>query len=192
MAELNYSDPSVDQGATVVITHRIREGEHASYETWLNEIGPVCRGFPGHLDWQIIRPITGLSGTYTVVIRFDSEQHLKDWMHSEERKRLVEKVRPLFVTDDDFFISTGLDFWFTPEGAKAKVPPRWKQVLVTFIALYPLVLAVPLITGQVYGAMRISEYHLLTTAIGTGLIVLLMAYVVMPYITKLVQRWLFD
>ena len=30
------SDDSLDQGATVVITHRVREGKHAEYETWLD------------------------------------------------------------------------------------------------------------------------------------------------------------
>ena len=46
-----------DEGATVVITHRVREGQHERYEEWLNEIGPLCRLSPGHLHWQIIHPL---------------------------------------------------------------------------------------------------------------------------------------
>jgi hypothetical protein len=61
----------------------------------------------------------GLTETYTVIIRFDTAAHLQQWMESSTRARLIEKVRPLFVTGDDFFISSGLDFWFTPGGAKA-------------------------------------------------------------------------
>ncbi len=62
-------------------------------------------------------------------------------MESPTRARLIEKVQPLFVAGDDFF-SSGLDFWFSPAGAKAKVPVRWKQYLVTWSAIYPLVLGV--------------------------------------------------
>jgi antibiotic biosynthesis monooxygenase (ABM) superfamily enzyme len=51
----------------------------------------------------------------------------------------------LLVTGDDFFVSSGLDFWFTPAGAKAKVPVRWKQFLVTWSEIYPLVPGVPFI-----------------------------------------------
>ena len=117
----------VAQGATVVITHRIREDKHADYEAWLAEIAPLCKASQGHLDWHIIRPIAGLTETYTIIIRFDTDAHLKQWMESSVRARLIEKVGPLLVTGDDFFVSTGLDFWFAPGGAKATVPVRWKQ-----------------------------------------------------------------
>ena len=72
-------------GATVVITHRVRERKRTDYERWLNEIAPLCRASPGHLDWHIIRPIPGLTETYTVVIRFDTRAHLQDWMESPVR-----------------------------------------------------------------------------------------------------------
>ena len=35
-------------------------------------------------------------------------------MESSERQRLIEKIQPLFVSSDDFYINSGLDFWFTP------------------------------------------------------------------------------
>jgi uncharacterized protein len=180
-----------DHGATVVITHRIREGASTAYEDWLQEIGPVCRSFPGHLDWQIIRPITGLSGTYTVVIRFDTEEHLRQWMYSDERKRLIEKVRPLFVDEDRFHIRTGLDIWFAPEGANVSVPMRWKQFLVTWSAIFPLVLGMPLLITPLFRALGIPENHYLLTFVVTGTVVFLMAYVVMPHYTRLIRRWLF-
>jgi len=184
-------ESSVDQGATVVITHRVREGRHAEYENWLDEIAPLCKASPGHLDWHIVRPISGLTETYTVIIRFDTEAHLQQWMESPARAYLIEKVRPLFVTGDDFFVSSGLDFWFTPGGAKAKVPVRWKQYLVTWSAIYPLVLGVPLIVMPALRRIGAPDNHLLSTLAVTGTVVFLMVYVVMPRYTKLIKRWLF-
>ncbi len=185
------SADSNDQGATVVITHRVREGKHADYERWINEIAPLCRASPGHLDWHIVRPIPGLTETYTIIIRFDTRAHLQAWMESPVRARLIEKVQPLLVTGDDFFISSGLEFWFAPRAAKAKVPVRWKQYLVTWSAIYPLVLGVPLVVAPVLRQLSVPNNHLLTTLIDTGIVVLLMVYVVMPRYTKLIHRWLF-
>lgn len=182
---------SIDEGATVVITHRVREGKHAEYEMWLDEIAPLCKAAPGHLDWHIVRPIPGLTKTYTVIIRFDTREHLQQWMESPSRARLIEKAQPLFVTGDDFFISSGLDFWFTPAGAKAKVPVRWKQYLATWSAIYPLVLAVPLIVAPVLRLLGASDNYLLRTLVVSGAIVFLMIYVVMPRYTRLIERWLF-
>ena len=183
--------PSDPGGATVVITHRVRQGKQADYERWLDEISPLCKASPGHLDWQIVRPVPGLTETYTVIIRFDTRAHLQKWMESPTRARLIEKVQPLFVTGDDFFISSGLDFWFTPEGAKAKVPVRWKQYVVTWSAIYPLVLGVPLVIKPLLRILHVPDNHYLTTFAVTGTVVFLMVYLVMPRYTKFIQRWLF-
>lgn len=188
---MNPSD-ATQNGATVVITHRVREGKQADYETWLNEIGPLCRASLGHLDWQIIRPISGLTGTYTVIIRFDTREHLRQWMESPVRKRLIEKVQPCLARDDDFFIRSGLDFWFAPDGAAAKVPTRWKQFLVTWSAIYPLVLVVPLVVIPVMRQIGIPENRFSTSLFITGTVVFLMAYVVMPQYTKSLRKWLFN
>lgn len=186
------AQPSGDEGATVVITHRVRAQAQADYERWLLQIAPLCRASPGCLDWHIVRPVPGLTETYTVVIRFDTNEHLKLWMESEARRRLIEQARPLFVTGDDFHISSGLDFWFTPAGAKAKLPVRWKQYLVTWSAIYPLALLVPMVVVPALDALGVPRLQPVTTLAVTGVVVFLMVYVVMPRYTRLVRRWLFS
>jgi uncharacterized protein len=180
-----------DQGATVFITHRVRDGKHADYERWVNEIAPIAKASPGHLDWHIVRPVAGVTATYTVVIRFDTRAHLEQWMESPIRSRLIAKVRPLFAGGDDFFISRGLDFWFVPEGAGARVPVRWKQYLATWSAIYPLVLVMPLLVTPALRQLGVPENYFLTTLAVTGAVAFLMVYVVMPRYTKLIHRWLF-
>ncbi len=180
-----------DQGVAVVITHRVRTDMHAAYERWLDEIAPLCKRSPGCLDWHIVRPISGLTETFTVLIRFDTKAHLQFWMESPERRRLIEKARPLLVNGDDFFVSSGLDFWFVPTGAKAKVPVRWKQYLVTWSAIYPLALGVPLIVMPLLKALGIPSNPLFTTLAVTGVVVFSMVYLIMPRYTRLVQKWLF-
>lgn len=179
------------QGATVVITHRVRDGHQADYDDWLNQIAPVCRSFPGHLDWQIIRPLAGLTSTYSVVIRFDNREHLENWMNSPQRRSFIEQVQPFLAEQDDFFIRSGLDFWFTPEGANAKVPVRWKQFLVTWSAIYPLALGVPLIIAPLLRQSGVPQNRYVDTLCITGVVVSLMVYLVMPRYTKLIHHWLF-
>jgi antibiotic biosynthesis monooxygenase (ABM) superfamily enzyme len=182
---------SSDVGATVVITHRVRSDRHAEYEAWVDEISPLARSAPGNLDWHLVRPVPGVTETYTVIIRFQTTEHLENWMNSSERKRLIERVQPLLVSDDDFYISSGLDFWFTPAGAKAKVPVRWKQYLLTWSAIYPLALGVPQLVSPALRAIGFSPNVLLNSLVVTAVVVYLMVYVVMPRYTRLLQRWLF-
>ena len=161
--------------STVFITHRVREGGQADYETWANKIAPLSKASPGLLDRHIVPPIPRVSDSYTVVLRFDTQEHLQQWMQSPTRSRLIEKVQPLFV-----------DFWFIPEDAKVKAPVRWKQYLVTWSAIYPLVTSVTLVVRRL-----LPNNYLLTTLIVTGIVVFLMTYLVMPRYTRLLHRWLF-
>jgi antibiotic biosynthesis monooxygenase (ABM) superfamily enzyme len=184
--------PSSDVGATVVITHGVRSDRRAEYEAWVDEISPLARSAPGHLDWHLVRPIPGVTETYTVIIRFQTAEDAKSWMSSSERQRLIEKARPLLVSEDDFHVSSGLDFWFTPAGAKPKAPAaRWKQYLLTWSAIYPLALGVPQLVSPALGAIGFPPNVLLNTLAVTGVVVYLMVYVVMPRYTRLLQRWLF-
>jgi uncharacterized protein len=191
MPAMSASD-ATQNGATVVITHRVREGKESDYDNWLNEIGPLCRAHPGHLDWHIVRPVSGLTTTYTVIIRFDTEEHLRQWMGSHDRQRLIERARPLLAADDEYTIRSGLDFWFTPAGTGVKVPVRWKQFLLTWSAIFPLALGVPLVVAPALELLGVSNNRYFNTLLVTGVVVLLMVYVVMPHYTKLVRKWLFD
>lgn len=191
MSTKSNKENATDHGATLVITHRLKDNKSAEYEEWMKEVTPVCRSFPGHLDWHIIRPIAGLTETYTIVIRFDTKANLQNWLESSDRSRLIAKVQPLFVSGDDFFISSGLDFWFTPSGAKAKLPVRWKQFLVTWSAISPLSIGVPMLITPTLKKIGLPSSIHLTTLVGSGLIVFLMVYLIMPRYTRLIQKWLF-
>ncbi len=183
---------NTEKGATVVITHHVSQALQPEYEQWLNEIGPVCKASQGLLDWHIIRPITGLTDTYTVIIRYDNQQNLKNWIESEDRKRLVTKIDRLLANKEDVRINSGLEFLFSPVGEKPKTPVRWKQFLVTWSAIFPLVVCIPLILLPILRALHVPNIHILNTLIVTGVVVSLMVYVVMPRYTKLVRRWLFE
>ena len=180
-----------NQGATVVITHHIKEGKHDQYEEWMTEIGPLCMNSAGFVDWQIIRPIPDLTFIYTVIIRFDTILHLKNWMDSEARKKLIEKVRPLFEKEDQYHINSGLDFLFSSVNINAKPPAKWKQFLITWSVIFPLSILIPLVIVPILKTLKTAENPYVNSFIVTGIIVLLMVYLIMPNYTKLIRKWLY-
>ncbi len=180
------------QGATAFITHQVREDKKNMYENWLKEIASACKSHIGSLDVNVISPIPDLTETYSLIIRFDTPEHLDQWLRSDDCVSFVEKVQPLLGRDEDIFIKSGLDFWFTPEGAKAQLPKRWKQFLVTWSAIYPITLIAQKLVLYSIQLLRIPENFFLNTFLITGIVVWAMVYVVMPRYTRLVQRWLFD
>ena len=180
-----------DQGATVVINHYIVEGKQNQYESWLNEIGPICRSFEGNIDYQIIRPIPNLTFDYTVIIRFDNVGNLTKWMESSERKNLIKKAQPLLSKEDQYRIKSGLDFLFANENEKPKVPARWKQYLVTWSAIYPLSIIIPLLVLPVLKFLNLPENRFINSFFISGVVVFIMVYLLMPNYTRLIKKWLY-
>ena len=179
------------QGASVVITHHIKQGKQQEYEDWLNEIGPICRSYTGMVDWQIIRPIPDLTFIYTIIVRFDTIENLRNWIESNERKRLIENVKPILAKRDDYHIKSGLDFLFTSESPNNKIPLRWKQFVVTWSAIYPLSVMIPLILLPVLRELNFPQNRFFDSFFISGFIVFLMVYVVMPNYSKLIKNWLY-
>jgi len=50
MKNADLASKKQETGATVVINHRVRDDRLAEYNGWLDEIDPLCKKAPGHLD----------------------------------------------------------------------------------------------------------------------------------------------
>lgn len=180
-----------DQGATVVINHQIKDGKQNQYEEWLIEIGSICRTYAGNIDWQIIRPIPNLTYVYTVIIRFDTIENLSIWMKSKDREHLIEKARPLFSKDDQYQVKSGLDFLFTDHSDRKINPVRWKQYVVTWSAIYPLSILIPLIMLPFLKILNFPDNRFVNSFFISGVVVAIMVYLLMPSYTKLIKNWLY-
>ena len=181
-----------NSGASVVITHHILDDKQTEYEKWLDEIVPITQHSTGFIDLQIVRPIPQLTFVYTVIIRFDTIHNLKKWMQSDSREKLIEKAHPFFRKNDRYQIKSGLDFLFNNETESNTVPVRWKQYLVTWSAIYPLSIIIPLITVPIWRFLKVPANHYVDGFFNSGIIVLLMVFVVMPNYTKLIKKWLYS
>lgn len=187
------TDHDIDSsGATAVITHKVRQGQYGQYEQWLLKIVPLCKTYPGHLDWQVVRPVAGISHTYTVIIRFDTHDHLQAWLNSSERRRLIDEARPFLASDDNFYTRSGLEFLFAQQGSKASVPKRWKRFLVTWAAIYPVSLFSQSVFVPLMNSFGMPDNRYLRTFVITGIVVYLMIYWIMPRFTQLLRKWLYD
>jgi uncharacterized protein len=116
-------------------------GRAPEYEAWLKEITPEALRFPGRRGVNVIRPHDA-SGMYTIVLHFDTLEHLTAWLESDTRARLVEKVVALLVSGERIEIKSGVEFWFTPPPGYRQAKP-YKQFLLTFSAIFPLTIVVP-------------------------------------------------
>ena len=114
------------KSVTLVISHLLDPQHGQRYEEWLGKIMPIAAEFPGHLGANVIRPAAG-QNLWSVIIRFDTLEHLYAWTQSETRRQLVAEIAPLLTEGDRTEVRTEPAFWFTPPVANVRQPRRWKQ-----------------------------------------------------------------
>lgn len=177
-----------DAGVTVVVRRRVRPEAIAAFEAWLDGILGATAAFPGHLGASVARPTGGPTQDYVVIFRFDSEDNLARWEHSDERADWLSRVDPFTIGAVEVRRVTGLEFWFSlPDNAGGLPPPAWKMAVVTFVGLFPLV-------QFLAPALQASMTMLSAFAAGVvtlAVLVALMTWVVMPILIRLARPWLF-
>lgn len=175
---------------TLLIRHQVKPELHNHYEAWLEETAIACRQFQGNMGVAVIRP-HGSAAPYSVLLRFDTHEHLRDWVDSSVRHELVERAKPCLLSIEEGEIETGLEFWFTPTALAPLRARPFNQFLLTLSAIYPLSLLIPWALQPLQVHLGLLRMPWLFGLLVATVLVFVMVYLIMPRYTRLVARWLF-
>ena len=176
-----------DPPVTGVASRRVEPGREEEFEEWVSGILGAVKGFPGYLGSDVLRPKSAEEGEYRILYRFDHTSNLERWEDSEERRRWLDRAEPL-VQEQTVGRLTGLETWFTlPAKAGEPAPPRYKMVVVTWLAVFPLATVLFMILQPLLGGAP----TVLRTLVFTLVMVTTMTYLVMPRMTRLFSFWLY-
>ena len=176
-----------DPPATGVASRRVEPGREEEFEAWVSGILDCVKTFPGYLGSDVMRPADVRDDEYSILYRFDRASNLKRWEASDERRRWLDRAEPL-VREQHVGRLTGLETWFTlPSKDGEPAPPRYKMVVVTWLAVFPLATVLFLLLQPLMGGAP----TILRTLVFTLIMVTTMTYVVMPRMTRLFSFWLY-
>ncbi|HVE82754.1 MAG TPA: antibiotic biosynthesis monooxygenase [Myxococcales bacterium] len=172
---------------TMVIARRIKRGCEEAYEAWVRGVLAVAETFPGHQGATLLRPGAVEDREYVLVVRWATFQDMRRWQESPVRDDWVRQAEPL-AEEVKVTTQTGLETWFTLPGRPAPAPPsRAKMAVLSWVAIYPLILALNATLGPTLAPLPVPLRALATSA----MLVPLMTWVVMPRVTRLFWGWLY-
>lgn len=182
---------------TVIVKRIAKKNKIKEFEEWLSGISKEVSRQDGSMGIDIIRPTDKeLRPEYIIIFRFDTYGNLTKWENSSIRNEWLQKGRQLVQADPDVQKFTGLEFWFTPYSKKSSYlmplnsPPRYKMIIVTIpiisVLLLTLVPQIHIITEMLFIP------YLIRFIIAITITVILMTYLIMPFLTKLLRPWLFN
>lgn len=176
------------QAVTVVVSRRVRKGCEEQFEQLSTAMSNSAATFPGHLGSTMLRPASPEDPEYRIVFKFATQDDLERWQESDVRLRHLESFEGILTEPAKTEVISGMVAWFTlPAQNPVKPPPKYKMTLVSWMALYPSVTLIFLLFGGVLERIPL----LLRTLMITGVLMLLMSYVLMPRFTRWFAFWLY-
>jgi len=180
--------PDVAEPVTLVVTRRVRAGRMAEYEAWLARLLEATHGVPGYLGSTVQRPAPGAPLEYTTIYKFENVPSLRAFERNEARRRALAQLGDFVEADPVFRHSTGLELWFTPPaGTVVATATRWRMALLMIVVIYALVL----ILGRGVNAALPGQPFELRLGVTIAVEVTLMTYLVMPWVTRKLARWIY-
>ena len=188
LPSLDSPPPGADGPVTTTVTRRVKPGHEPLYEQFLAGINAAARQFPGHLGVEVFRPESAAVGEYRIVYRFDTRDHLRAWLESDERAAWLERAEPHVIGPMRTRFVTGLESWFTLPGRPSiPPPPPYKMALLTWITIFPLITLVVIALDPLLEKLDLVPRLAVTTAVTVPI----MTWLVMPRVTRLLRSWLY-
>lgn len=176
------------QPVTVIVSRRVKPEAVSAFETLSDEMSRRASQFDGYMGATLFRPVSPDDPEYRMIFKFTDEASLAEWERSEERAEMLEKLEGLLISPTEREKVSGLVTWFSlPSQNPVKPPPRYKMTIVSWLALYPAATLIFWLFGPWLAHLPL----LLRTLVVTAVLMILMSYVLMPFMTKRFAFWLF-
>lgn len=173
---------------TVVFSHRVKAGCEDRFRGWREEILQAMAARPGFLGADVFDARGALQEDWVLIVRFDAAASLEAWMGSDERARFVERLLPLVEGYSAHPLGSGLGGWFAFDDAPeaAGQPPRWKQILMVTLGLYPTVMLLAIFVEPMLMAFPLPVRMILLNVV----CVTILSWPLMPWLNRCFGRWL--
>ncbi len=172
---------------TTIIRQVVPPDRRADYEDLLRRLLAEAPSLDGYLGTDVHPPGPD-DDRYALVLRFTDLEQLTAFKRSELSRRYLAEAASIVDTDPVFDNYSGLELWFCPPpGTTIPQPVRWRIIAVFASVGYALVLTLLAISRAALDDLP-DPARLATVLVAQ---VTLMTYVILPWLTRRLARWIF-
>lgn len=174
--------------ASAVVVQRVPAALAEWFLEWQHGVSGAAEGFTGYRGTDVYPPTDHERNEWVVVVHFESEKLLQQWLDSSVRSQWVEKLQAQVGDFELKALPGGFGAWFAGLGqcSPAETPPSWKMALAVLLGLYPTVMLLTLFPGPYTRPFGPAVAML----VGNALSVSILQWAVMPVLTKALAPWL--
>ena len=169
----------------IAVIRRVKSGREAEFKEALHEFFQTSFAQIGmHGACMLVPPPWTKSPEFGILRSFANKRECDAFYSSPMFNAWKERIEPLVEGEPVYRQLDGLEAWFrSPQNP----PPRWKMAFLTWIAVWPVSMAVPAALMPLIGS---SITNVLFAGLIAGGIVVILTWVAMPLLVKLAGGWL--
>jgi antibiotic biosynthesis monooxygenase (ABM) superfamily enzyme len=170
----------------IAITRRVRKECVGEFESALAEFASLSLAVPGSRGVHLLHPAPGSGSTeYGILRSFASTTDRDAFYESSLYREWLKRIGPMVEGEASYRNLGGLEAWF--RDPRGPMPPRWKMALLTWIAVWPVSLAVPAALVPLFGSLL--HPIILAGVIAAGIVVVL-TWMAMPLLVRIAHPWI--
>jgi antibiotic biosynthesis monooxygenase (ABM) superfamily enzyme len=177
--------PSSDGETRVVSSYRLKPGTEARHTMVHQRMLDALAGFDGFVGREVLDAVPGIQDETVVILTFDTPEHLRAWIESDTRARILGELDAITAGDLTTNVVGGFAGWFpsTPDGSE---PKKWKQAAVVLLALFPVSLTLTLLRAWLLPDLPTVPSVFISNVIGIAVL----TWLLMPPLTRALDDWL--
>lgn len=171
-----------DGDGLLMVRFKVEVYNTGDFEIWKSKAEKLVKTFKGFINITVLNRLKE-TDYYYIIIRFDCKENANAWLNSIERRNILKDSHTPWLTEKHEVIHDWNIFWYRIfDGTK-----KWKQWVVTFIAVYPLTIVIPNLVKTIATVIPLYFFSGIISAL---LISGFMIYLVMPFVLNLFKKWL--
>jgi antibiotic biosynthesis monooxygenase (ABM) superfamily enzyme len=174
---------SEDTPVTTVLKITYQEGCQDECLQWMQETAAIASLFEGFIS-KGIYVSTDTNREIVNIFIFKNLQSLQSWENSEQRIVQTKKGEPFIESINQKAQLAGLEFMFPAVAA----PKRWKMVVMTVSVLFILINSIAPGLQQFFTMLHLPM--LVKSFLGVAVMVNIMTFLVLPFLSRVLGRWL--
>lgn len=173
---------------SIVIINRIKTNFQLEYESWQNRIEKEIKKFEGFIGISD-KKLEGTNNEYFTLFQFDTTANLNKWQNSEILLEYLNELKQYTISESKVTLHQGLEIFFHKDETTKYQTPFYKKVMIGVIAVYPLIILVSKLYDWLNPWAEIIPFDV---GLFFQVIVVstLLTYPVMPFLTKMLHKWL--
>jgi antibiotic biosynthesis monooxygenase (ABM) superfamily enzyme len=170
---------------TAVIMTTVIPGYETQFKRWHARVKEHQSAYPGFLGCEVQPPTGMFQQEWVTLLRFDSNEHLDNWLQSDERRQLLGQAQGIIDRSSERRVRTSFEGWFR-FGADHRPPPSWKQSAIVLLVLFPVVMLEITLISPLLRWIDVAP----ATFIANAISVIVLAWPLMPLATRGMRWWL--